>query len=175
VDRSLKKAKAAGGTIYLEGHDVPNAGRMAILSDPTGAAFALWEARGSIGTQLKQLPGTVCWHDLSTPDRVGAAKFYSKVFGWKLQIQDFSGNPYYLLKLAGKRGGLGGIWPQPLPKHPPAWFTYWVVKDAKKTATQAKRLGGKVILGPITVPDTCTFAIIEDPQGAAFGALQPLI
>ncbi len=174
VDQSLKKAKTAGATIHMGAHDVPGAGRMAILSDPTGASFAIWEARGSIGTQLKQLPGTVCWHDLSTPDRAGAIKFYSKVFGWKVQIQDFSGNAYYLLKLAGKRAGLGGIWPQPLPGSDPAWFTYCVVKSCARTVTQAKRLGGKVVLGPITVPKTCTFAIIEDPQGAAFGALQPL-
>jgi hypothetical protein len=147
---------------------------MAILSDPAGACFAIWEKRGHIGTQLKELPGTICWHDLNTPDPKAAGKFYSKVFGWKIQTQDFSGNSYYLFKLAGKRNGIGGMWPQPLPKHPAAWFTYWVVKDCKKTVTQAKRLGGKVLLGPITVPETCTFAIIQDPQGAAFGALQPL-
>jgi predicted enzyme related to lactoylglutathione lyase len=95
------------------------------------------------------------------------------VFGWKVETRDFSGNPYHLLKLGRK--GIGGIWPTPMSKHPPAWFTYWIVEKCAGTVAKAKRLGGKAILGPITVPETCTFAIIRDPQGAAFGVLEPLI
>lgn len=174
VERAIKKAAAAGATVHLGAQDVPNAGRMAILGDPAGVGFALWEAQGNIGTRLKQVPGTIGWHDLSTPDRAGATKFYSKVFGWKVQTQDFSGNSYYLFKLAGKRDGIGGMWPQPLPQTAPTWFTYWGVKNCARTVTQVKRLGGKVLLGPITVPETCSFAILEDPQGAGFGVLQPL-
>jgi predicted enzyme related to lactoylglutathione lyase len=175
VDRTVKKATAAGGVLRMGPMDVPNAGRMAVLGDPTGAGFAIWQARGQKGTQLKELPGTVCWHDLNTPDRAAAGKFYAKVFGWKVETQDFSGNPYYLFKLPGKRNGIGGMWPQPMPESPPAWFTYWVVESCAKAAAKTKRLGGKVLLGPITVPQTCTFAILQDPQGAAFGALEPLI
>jgi predicted enzyme related to lactoylglutathione lyase len=173
VDRTIKKATAAGGSLMMGPMDVPHAGRMAILGDPSGAGFAIWQARGHQGTRLKGVPGAVCWHDLSTPDPVAAGQFYSKVFGWKVVTQDFGGKAYHSLKL-GKEG-IGGIWPIPLPKHPPAWFTYWLVESCKRAAAKTKRLRGKVILGPITVPDTCTFAILQDPQGAAFGVLEPMI
>jgi predicted enzyme related to lactoylglutathione lyase len=172
VDRTVKKAKAAGAILCLDPHDVPGAGRMAILQDPTGARFAIWQARGNIGTKLSAVPGTVGWHDLSTAKTAAAAKFYAKVFGWKVKTMDFSGNSYYMLKLGNQ--GLGGIWPQPLPNHLPAWFTYWFVKSCARTVAKAKRLRGKVVLGPITVPETCQFAIIRDPQGAAFGVLEPI-
>jgi uncharacterized protein len=172
VDRTAQKAQAAGASLCAGPMDVPDAGRMAVLADPTGAVFALWQARGNIGTKLKQVPGTICWHDLSTPDPAVAGKFYRKVFGWKVEIMDFSGNSYHLFKQKGE--GVGGMWPMPLPKFPPAWFTYWVVESCAKAVPKAKRLGGKVVLGPITVPKTCTFAVIQDPQGAAFGVLEPI-
>jgi len=173
VDRTVKKAKAAGATLHKGPMDVMDIGRMAILSDPTGAAFAVWQSRGRPDAMAKAVPGAFCWRDLNTPDTAAAAKFYGKTFGWKVQVMDFSGISYSMLKLKGE--GLGGIWPTPLPKSPPAWYTYWVVKNCARTVAKAKRLGAKVIIGPLTVPETCTFAIIRDPQGAAFGALQPLV
>ena len=173
VDRAVKKATAAGATLGLGPFEALKAGRMAVLLDPTGAKFALWQAREHSGAKVKGVPGAVCWRDLSTPDRKAAGRFYTKVFGWKLENMDFSGNPYHLFKVGGE--GFGGMWPTPLPKHPPAWFTYWLVENCPRTVAKAKRRGGKVILGPITVPETCTFAIIRDPQGAAFGALEPLV
>jgi predicted enzyme related to lactoylglutathione lyase len=171
VDRTSKKAVAAGGTLRVGPVDVPGSGRMAILGDPTGIGFAVWEARGHRGTQVKAVPGTICWHDLNTPDPVAAGKFYAKVFGWKVERKDFSGNSYNLFKLG--RAGIGGMWPTPLPKYPPAWFTYWIVESCPRAVAKAKRLGGKVVLGPITVPATCTFAILQDPAGAGFGVLEP--
>lgn len=172
VGRTVKKAKAAGATLCLGPNDVPGAGRMAIFQDPAGARFAIWQARGNIGTKLKAVPATVGWHDLNTGKTAAAAKFYAKVFGWKVKTMDFSGNSYTMLKLGNE--GLGGIWPHPLPHHPTAWFTYWFVKSCARSVTKVKRLRGKVILGPITVPDTCKFAIIRDPQGAALGVLEPI-
>jgi predicted enzyme related to lactoylglutathione lyase len=172
VDRTLKKVTAAGGKVCVGPVEAMKAGRMAVVQDPQGAVFALWQARAHKGSKVKGVPGSICWRDLSTSDRPAAAKFYGKVFGWKLETQDFSGNSYYLFK-QGKKG-VGGMWPHPLPKHLPAWFTYWVVESCAKAVTKAKRLGGKVILGPITVPKTCTFAIVRDDQGAAFGVLEPI-
>jgi len=172
VDRTIQKAKAAGAKLCMGPNDVPGAGRMAIFQDPTGARFALWQARGNIGTKLQGVPGTVGWHDLNTAQTAVAAKFYAKVFGWKIKTMDFSGNSYYMATLGGK--GLGGIWPHSLPNHPTAWFTYWFVKSCARTVAKVKRLRGKIILGPITVPETCKFAIIRDPQGAAFGVLEPI-
>jgi len=113
VDRTVKKARAAGGKLCMGPMDVMGAGRMAILLDPTGACFAIWQARGNIGTKVRSVPGTICWHDLSTPDKNRAGKFYTKVFGWKIKTMDFSGNSYHMFKLGGE--GLGGMWPTQTP------------------------------------------------------------
>jgi hypothetical protein len=170
--RTITKAKAAGGTVCLGPMDVMDQGRMAILQDPTGASFGIWQPRQHQGAGLDDTPGTVCWHDLNTPKAAAAAKFYAKVFGWKTQRMGEGANAYQLFKL-GEKGG-GGLWPVPMKQLPPCWVTYWNVADCAKTVAKVKRLGGHVLMDTFTVPGYCCFAVLRDPQGAAFGILEPL-
>jgi predicted enzyme related to lactoylglutathione lyase len=46
VDATVAKAKELGATPYMEGVDIPNVGRLAVLADPTGATFGLFQPRG---------------------------------------------------------------------------------------------------------------------------------
>ena len=41
LEETLKKIKQAGGTIILEGYDIPGVGRMATFKDPSGNLVAL--------------------------------------------------------------------------------------------------------------------------------------
>ena len=102
-----------------------------------------------------------------------AGKFYTKAFGWKVDNQTFGGNNYHLFKL-GKEG-ICGMWPFPMPKLPPSWLTYWQVASCAKTVAKAKRLGARVLMNTIEVPKMCRFSVLKDPQGAAFGILEPLM
>lgn len=45
VDVSAKKAEKLGGKILKGATVVPDAGRFAIIADPSGATFALWEVQ----------------------------------------------------------------------------------------------------------------------------------
>jgi len=171
VSETAKKAKAAGGKICSPPVDVGDRGRMAVLQDPTGATFAVWQPGKRKGAELKDKPGTVCWHDLNTPKTVPAGKFYAKVFGWKTTDKKYSGNDYHLFKLGRK--DVCGMWPWPLKKLPPSWVTYWQVADCAKSVAKVKRLGGRIIMGTTPVPGMARFAIVRDPQGASFGILEP--
>jgi predicted enzyme related to lactoylglutathione lyase len=171
VDGTIKKAKAAGGKTISPPMDVGDMGRMAVVQDPTHAMFSLWQAHKHPGAQIKNVPGTVCWQDLNTPKPAAAAKFYTKVVGWKVADQDFSGNAYHLFKI-GKVNECG-MWPEPMKKLPPSWITYWQVADCAKSVAKVKKLGGKVLMGTTVVPEMCSFAIFKDPQGAVFGVLEP--
>jgi predicted enzyme related to lactoylglutathione lyase len=169
VDVSVKKAKAARGKLVMGPMDVMGQGRMAIVVDPTGAGIALWQAAGHSGAALEGVPGAVTWHDLNTLKPKAAGKFYTSVFGWKLSKQDIDGQPYFLFKL-GKES-VCGMWPEPTKKLPPSWLTHWKVAVCANTVKKAKRLGGRVLLGPIGVEGMGHFAILKDPQGAAFGII----
>jgi uncharacterized protein len=173
VDAAVNKVVATGGKICTPAMDVARHGRMAVVQDPTGAPFALWQAREHIGARIEGVPGTVRWHDLSTPDPKKASHFYADVFGWKTKELKFPAGSYYQL-LAGKTG-LGGIWPEPIEKLPASWVSYWLVKDCDKAVAAARRLGGRVVMKTTLVPEYCRFAVLADRQKAAFAVLEPLM
>jgi predicted enzyme related to lactoylglutathione lyase len=172
VDRTVAHIKKAGGMLYKGPMDAGGMGRMAIFQDPTGAAFALWQPlqRSKGDAFFTGAPGAVCWHDLNTPDPKAAEKFYAKVFGWKQKNQDYGGNVYYMQTLNGK--GIGGIWPHMAPGSKPGWVTHWEVKSCAQTVTKAKKLGARVVMGPIPVPGGPIFAILQDPQDAVLGLVE---
>ena len=49
VDETAKKAAQNGGKVMMEPFDVMDVGRMAGVQDPTGAPFAMWQAKKHIG------------------------------------------------------------------------------------------------------------------------------
>ena len=55
-----------------------DAGRMAVVADPTGAMIALWQAKNSIGAGRRQRAGRVRWNELHHARRPKAAAFYAK-------------------------------------------------------------------------------------------------
>ena len=69
VDASARRAKELGGTLSMGPFDVPNVGRMAMLQDPTGAVFALFQTGGHEGAEpMDNKPGMFCWNELATRD-----------------------------------------------------------------------------------------------------------
>ena len=173
VDAMVKKATAAGAKVVTKPMDVMEQGRSAVLRDPTGAVFAFWQARAHGGAAASGDVGTVGWHDLNTRKPEAAAKFYTKAIGWKMERQSYSGNAYYLMKV-GKES-IGGIWPESMKKLPPCWITYWQVENCAKATARVRRLGGRVLMGPITVPEMVHFAIARDPYGAVFAIMEPIM
>ncbi|HLI86540.1 MAG TPA: VOC family protein [Bryobacteraceae bacterium] len=85
ADAAAAKAQQAGGKLMAPPFDVADFGRMAVVQDPTGAHFSIWQPKGHPGTGITGAPGTLCWADLMTPDPTAAAKFYVAVMGWKLE------------------------------------------------------------------------------------------
>src|SRR5262249_28941039 len=52
ADESVAKAKNLGGMVLRDPMDVMDAGRMAVLSDPTGAVFCVWQPKAHIGAEI---------------------------------------------------------------------------------------------------------------------------
>src|SRR5207302_7110512 len=87
VDDAVGKAEAAGGKVVMAPFDVMDAGRMAFVIDPAGAAVALWQANQHIGATLVNEPGTVTWNELITTDP-GVVAFYGSVLGLTTSTMD---------------------------------------------------------------------------------------
>ena len=77
VDESAKRAEELGASVLASPFDVFDAGRMAIIQDPTGAILSLWQAKAHSGVLVNNEEGALCWADLMTRDRDKASEFYS--------------------------------------------------------------------------------------------------
>ena len=172
VDATAGKVEGLGGKVMAPPFDVMDAGRMAVVQDPANAALALWQAKDNTGTFVAREPGALSWNELSTND-VGAARdFYTGLFGWTAEASDMGGGKEYTIFSAGddQVAGMMEITPDMGPM-PPSWGIYIDVEDPDETAARVKDLGGNVFVPPTDFPGG-RFALVTDPQGAAFGVVK---
>ena len=168
VDAGATRARELGGNAMMEPFDVLDAGRMAVVADPTGAAFSMWQPRASIGATLVNVPGALTWNDLATRDTAAAKTFYGDLFGWR--FEDMA--PTYSVIHNGERTN-GGIREQSEAEAgvPPHWLPYFAVESVDASVARATELGGRALTEPMAVP-AGRFAAIADPQGAAFAVFE---
>lgn len=124
---------------------------------------------------MGQFQGNPCWYELGTTGGAlkDAGAFYKKVMGW--EIAD-SGMPDFTYHLASSADGMvAGLMENPSdpPNIPPHWTIYFAVDDLDRSVADASAAGAQVFVPPTEVPGTGRFAMLADPQGAAFGLLQP--
>jgi len=118
--------------------------------------------------------GRFAWHELMTTDTAAAKAFYGNVVGWGVAPTNMPGGVDYTMFTAGEIpvGGLMPMMPAATAMGaPPAWLAYIEVPDVDATIAQTQQLGGKVLVPAQTVDGVGRFAVLQDPQGAAFGVL----
>jgi len=169
IDDVTRKAESAGGTVIVPPMDVMAAGRMAIFADTTGAVIAAWQPGEHLGAGLVNEPGTFTWSELHSSDVAKSKAFYSAVFGWGWGGSD----EYSEAQVSGRTmAGLMGR-PADMPAEvPDNWLVYFGSTDVDADAKKATDLGATVIAGPADIPGTGRFAVLTDPQGAAFALFQ---
>jgi uncharacterized protein len=172
ADEIAAKAKSLGGTVMKEPFDVMDVGRMAVIIDPTGAAFCIWQAGTHSGFGIKGQPNTPCWFELLTNDTGKAADFYSKLLGWTPENHGGGPMEYTEWMLGGTAiGGMMQIAPHMGPM-PPNWGMYFAVDDCDAAFQKATSLGGTSCLPPTDIEHVGRFAIVQDPQGAYFSIIK---
>ncbi|HSS11133.1 MAG TPA: VOC family protein [Acidimicrobiales bacterium] len=172
ADATAKEIEAAGGTVFAPPFDVMTAGRMGVFADPTGAVFAIWQPRDHKGAQLVGEAGALCWNELHTRDPDRAKQFYHDVFGWTGQTSEMDGMTYTEWKLGDETvGGMMPMGDQFPAEVPPHWLAYFAVDDCDATVAKAGQLGGSVLSPAMDIPQG-RFAVVADPQGAAFGVIK---
>lgn len=172
ADATARAVAAAGGQVVVAPMDIPQAGRMAVFSDPAGAPFSVWQARERVGAGLVDETGTFCWNELTTRDVDEEARFYGEVLGWRAVPLDMGAITYHEWRL-GERA-IGGMmpmddsWPAEAPTH---WMVYFAVDDTDAAAQRVTDLGGAVSVPPADIPPG-RFAVVNDPHGAVFSLIK---
>jgi len=174
VDEVAGRVEGLGGTLLSPPFDVLDAGRMAVVTDPSGAPLALWQARGHPGAGVVNEPGSMCWNELTTREPDRAASFFEGLLGWEVDRKGEGPGDYREFRRAGESVSVAGCmsmvgpeWPDWLPSH---WMVYFAVEDTDAAAGRAVELGGTVSVPPTDI-EPGRFAVLGDPQGAVFSVL----
>lgn len=119
--------------------------------------------------------GRFIWYELMSTDPEAAKTFYSDVVGWGVEEMEVAGEAYSAWN--GERGHVGGVMQLPAPAAaagaPSHWLAYLATPNAAETAERAAELGATILFGPMEIPSIGSFAVIADPQGAAFAVFTP--
>jgi predicted enzyme related to lactoylglutathione lyase len=174
ADATASRTAELGGTVIVPPFDVLEAGRMAVIADPTGAVLCVWEPRASIGAQLVNEPGTLTWNDLATTDVDVAKRFYSDLLGWSYEDVGSDEMPYATIRNGDRmNGGMRPLGDQEQQMGvPPNWMPYFVSGGIEKDAAQIADLGGQVMVGPMSILQGSKIAVARDPQGAVFALFE---
>jgi predicted enzyme related to lactoylglutathione lyase len=171
AEATAKAVEGAGGKVMVPPFDVMDQGRMAVFQDPTGAFFSVWQPIAMFGAELVNQPGSFGWNELATRDLQAAKTFYNRVFGWTEQTHGIGTGAYTEFQVEGRSiaGGMdmGQNFP---PQVPPHWAVYFVVEDCDASLARVVELGGHQIRPAMDI-EPGRFAVVTDPQGAAFSII----
>jgi predicted enzyme related to lactoylglutathione lyase len=171
ADDATRKIEGAVGKVVLAPMDVMDAGRMGVFQSPDGAIFSVWQPGQHNGAQLIRESGAMSWVELNSRDIDAAKRFYPAVFDWTVQTHEGEMTYHELHLGADAVGGMMSAPPQLPAEVPSHWLAYFGVDDVDGSASRAGQLGGNVVAGPVDYPGG-RFAVVLDPQGAAFGLLR---
>jgi predicted enzyme related to lactoylglutathione lyase len=191
ADATAAKVREAGGTVVVEPMDVFESGRMAVFTDPEGAAISVWQPKNHRGAAVVNEHGSVNFNILNSRDLAAAERFYGAVFGWELLTGGGGGwwalpayGDFLEARRPGMRQGMADMGAPPRfeevvagampigddqPAMPASWGVTFAVDDADAIAARAAELGGTVVMPPFDAP-WVRMTVITDPQGAWFTA-----
>lgn len=168
-DAAARGVVEAGGAVHRQPEDIPGVGRFAVVADPNGAGFCLFQAGSEEQSPAFKpgKPGHAGWNELHASDWQTCWDFYAGQFGWaKAEGMDMGPMGIYQLSSAGG-DPIGAMYTDPQLPHP-AWLFYWCVDDIDDAGSRLTGAGGTIVEGPHKVPGDAWIIQARDPQGAAF-------
>lgn len=174
ADAATAQAVRLGGSVFEGPYEVADAGRTAMLVDPTGGMFWVWQPRNHIGAGHVNDVGCLSWNELNTSDPQPALDFYSSLFGWSFQpMAAGDDRAYWVIGHAGAASGHGGgVHELPADEAAtPVWLPYFTVESVPAATETAAAAGGSVRVDPLRA-GAGTIAVVADPTGALFGLFE---
>jgi predicted enzyme related to lactoylglutathione lyase len=173
-DATAARVRACGGTLLTEPDDMLDRGRMALVRDPVGAQFGLWQGRAHTGAQVVNEPGSLVRNDLVTSDPAPARDFYASVFDFTLDGNDAMPEADFTFLRRPDGHEVGGVMGS--TRTTSAWTTTFEVAGTDDTVARALEAGGSSDgatdfvygrLATITDPFGAEFTVITRPEQEA--------
>lgn len=173
LDATLAEVTEQGGAIHLPAMPVGELGSMAIVEDPTGASFGLWQPDQFEGFEITGTHGSPVWFEAMVRNFDVALPFYRNALSWDTHYMGGEENPELRYVTHGRdddaAAGLcdASLWLD----GPSYWRLYIGVNNTDESLEKVKELGGTVLDGPADSPFG-RVATVRDPQGASFQIIQ---
>lgn len=117
-------------------------------------------------------PGKFIWHDLISDDPAASEAFYSTLFGWSFSSLPLAGGAYWVIQHDGVPvGGMVAQDQLPARQDISQWVSVVAVADMDAALTQARDGGAEVLREPVSLGRRGTIAVMADPSGGIFAAL----
>jgi uncharacterized protein len=171
VDKCVESIEHGGGKVMMPAMDVPNVGRIAMVTDAQGAPFYVMKPGGE-GESLafsygQPRVGHCAWNELITSDQAAAWHFYGMRFGW-VKDGDMDMGPMGKYQFIRHGEMIGAIMTGTPEMGPPHWNFYHRVADIDAARAMIEANGGSVLSGPMEIPGGDFAMQALDPQGAHF-------
>lgn len=167
VDATIEATVARGGKKIMA-ESAPGVGRFGVVLDPQGAAIGLIHGETGDGPSPAMGPGVPCWETLNIADVEAAKTYYTEVLGWTVGAGP--GNNMAVFSAGKTQVADAEKAPPGVPNH---WLVHFVVEKLEDARGRAEKLGGKVMMAEIAIPQIGRMAIISDPLGAYLSLFEP--
>jgi predicted enzyme related to lactoylglutathione lyase len=117
------------------------------------------------------LGAPVVWFEVAGRDLDALRQFYSRLFGWRIELDPAAPMPYGLVHTGAEGGIPGGIY---APGEPAGSYVsfYVAVEDLERALARAETLGAKLAQPPTPLADGSRVAMVNDPEGHRIGLIQ---
>lgn len=166
IDATIARAAELGATSLMPVMDVMDLGRMAMVNDPEGATFGLWQPGSFHGFGVAYEENAPGWFDHSSPDPARAAEFYVGLSGHGLEssVPDMrvlkNGDQWYASISASPAG------------EAPQWRPIFVVDALERVHEIVRRHGGTVLIEEMPVPGSAISVFIEPVNGTTMTVMR---
>jgi predicted enzyme related to lactoylglutathione lyase len=125
-------------------------------------------AEGKEGECLSTSFGNVCWFEAPADDTGRASKFYSELFGWKVNPMPGPMEYFHLDTGGADAAPDGGLMKRQNAGHRGITM-YIAVKSVDEASAKVTQLGGSICMPKTPVPGMGWFSIVTDTEGNTLG------
>jgi uncharacterized protein len=176
INAAAARVAGLGGKVAHPPTEIPGVGHFAVILDPQGAAFCLYQGRETESAEDGQIPSgprTVAWNELLCTDPPAVARFYNEVCGWTTREMDMGPMGTYWIFMCNGRDCAGMMKMPPDAQGPPAWLCYFEVTDVDASTALTRELGGMIHVAPRDISGIGRFSVTADSTGATFALFKP--
>jgi hypothetical protein len=163
INAAAAKAAELGGTVFMGPMVVPEAGTMALVSDPTGAVHGLWQAGNFQGFGVAYEANAAGWFDHASSDPAAAAAYYQGLTGHSV----IEPEPGMRVLTAGEQWFASVSENQVDERTTAQWNSIYVVETLEAARNKIRELGGTIVLEEMPVPGSAISVFVEPVMNTA--------